>query len=147
MIAALPGARHEPDLAIVRIATAVVMVNEDDACTIIFALGCLRFDVHADKNRGTAHEQNRTFIVMNRANVAARRIDEGHPELKNGVVVPDVDDLASDIPRINEVEAVPIGNVSPTKPILQRRSRGTVVRRHRERDHTGLSTLYVEFCN
>src|SRR6266478_9611223 len=113
MIAALPGARHEPYLAIVRIATAVVMVHDDDARAIILALGCLRFNVHADKNRRAAHEQNRTFVVVNRANFAARRIDEGHPELKNGAVVPDVDNLASYIPRINEVKAVPIGNMNP----------------------------------
>ena len=96
-----------------RIATAVVMVDEDDACAIVFALGCLRFNVHADKNRSAAHKQNRTFIEVNRTNVAAGRIDEGHPELKNRIVVPDVDNLAGHIPGIDEIKAVSIGDWTP----------------------------------
>jgi hypothetical protein len=147
MITPRPGARHEPDLAILRIPAAIVMVDDEDACTIVLALRRLRLDIHADENRGAPHQQNRAFIIVNGADVTARRIDEGHPELKNRLVVPDVDDLASHIARVDEIKAVAIGDMDPAKPILQRRGLGTIVRRHRQWKHAGLGALCLELSN
>ena len=66
-----PCARHEPDLAILRVPAAIVMIDDDDAFTIVLALGRLRLDVRADQNRRTSHQQNRTFVEVNRTNVTA----------------------------------------------------------------------------
>jgi len=86
VVAPRPGARHESNFAVACVDATIVVVNHDNPRTVILASGLIHAsDVGAEKNDTAADKQNR---AVKEKDAAATLINEGHPKLQEGSVVP-----------------------------------------------------------